>query len=406
MARRDARARAVSSRASRSLATRNQTRAASGLAPSAWALGLCSLLGPVSGAACAAGDGVWADRVVYGVHNGEAVYEPGTGSPLTYGPFGPANALWREPESVLGAPNTLDYDDLEGFGPVPGGFAGGAMRRAHLAWSVWQWGSDDLDDLGTRPGWLDGRRQNGVSLGPSSQLVVEFDEVIENNPDDGGAVHWGIDLIVHGNAAFTTAGAVPADADLAALTLSGGLIGEPIEIAVAQSVEGPWYTADVPGDALFPTQPWAWRDAAWTGGEQDWGRPVDPSLDLADFAGLTVAQAIALYAGSAGGAGVDLDRLTDEHGHSVSLPWARYVRFRDPAGNGGEICAVADVPGAAGCGLADLVEPFGVLDLADISAFVGAFAGGDALADLVLPFGILDLADIGAFIDAFVGGCP
>jgi hypothetical protein len=209
-------------------------------------------------AATAAGGNPWADRVVYGTHDGEAVYEPGVGTPLTFGPFSPANPLWRDPEAVLGAPNTLDYDDLEGFGPVPGGFAGGPMRRVHLAWPAWQWGSDDPANLGTRPGWLDGRRQNGVGLTLESQLVVEFDEPVENNPDDGGVAHWGIDLIVHGNSAFVAGGAVTAGANLNALVLGGGVLSEPVEIAVAQSPEGPWYRSAIGGDALFPTQPWAW----------------------------------------------------------------------------------------------------------------------------------------------------
>lgn len=58
------------------------------------------------------------------------------------------------------------------------------------------------------------------------------------------------------------------------------------------------------------------------------------------------------------------------------------------------------------CTLADLAEPFGVLDLADVQAFLAAFTGGDMLADLAEPFGVLDLADVQAFIASFVAGCP
>ncbi len=65
--------------------------------------------------------------------------------------------------------------------------------------------------------------------------------------------------------------------------------------------------------------------------------------------------------------------------------------------------AVAD-GGPAGCNAADLVEPFGVLDLGDVQAFVGAFVAGDLLADLTGE-GVLDLADLAAFVNAFVGGC-
>ena len=55
-----------------------------------------------------------------------------------------------------------------------------------------------------------------------------------------------------------------------------------------------------------------------------------------------------------------------------------------------------------GCNVADLVEPYGVLDLADINAFVSAFLGGagDLNGD-----GVLDLSDINLFVGSFAGGC-
>lgn len=59
-----------------------------------------------------------------------------------------------------------------------------------------------------------------------------------------------------------------------------------------------------------------------------------------------------------------------------------------------------------GCNPADLAEPFGVLDLADIQAFVTAFTAQDPAADLAEPFGIWDLADVQTFAGSFVAGCP
>lgn len=58
------------------------------------------------------------------------------------------------------------------------------------------------------------------------------------------------------------------------------------------------------------------------------------------------------------------------------------------------------------CSPADLAEPLGVLDLADITTFASAFLGQDEAADLAEPFGTFDLSDISAFISAFTGGCP
>ncbi|MBZ0171782.1 MAG: NF038122 family metalloprotease, partial [Phycisphaerales bacterium] len=58
------------------------------------------------------------------------------------------------------------------------------------------------------------------------------------------------------------------------------------------------------------------------------------------------------------------------------------------------------------CNLADLVEPYGVLDLADITAFLVAFSAMDPAADVAEPFGTFDLADIVAFVAAHDAGCP
>ncbi len=61
--------------------------------------------------------------------------------------------------------------------------------------------------------------------------------------------------------------------------------------------------------------------------------------------------------------------------------------------------------GSAACSEADLAEPFGVIDLADIVAFVTAFAALDDAADFAEPFGTWDLADIVEFVTVFGDGC-
>lgn len=59
----------------------------------------------------------------------------------------------------------------------------------------------------------------------------------------------------------------------------------------------------------------------------------------------------------------------------------------------------------AQCAEADLAEPFGELDLSDITAFVEGFTARQDISDLV-PDGVWDLADIGAFVESFEAGCP
>lgn len=54
---------------------------------------------------------------------------------------------------------------------------------------------------------------------------------------------------------------------------------------------------------------------------------------------------------------------------------------------------------------ADFASPSGVLNAADLDAYVATFLSRDSHADLAAPFGILDLADIAAFVTVFVDGC-
>lgn len=58
-----------------------------------------------------------------------------------------------------------------------------------------------------------------------------------------------------------------------------------------------------------------------------------------------------------------------------------------------------------GCNVADISPIFGVLDLADINAFVTGFIAQDPIADINHD-GLFDLADITLFVIAFVAGCP
>lgn len=62
--------------------------------------------------------------------------------------------------------------------------------------------------------------------------------------------------------------------------------------------------------------------------------------------------------------------------------------------------------GQAGCNLADIAPPFGILDLADIGLFVVAFTNQDPIADIAPPFGVFDLGDLGLFVGEFTAGCP
>ncbi len=267
----------------------------------------------------------WADEVV---------------SSETFGPFH-SSALWSDPAAVLGKPNTMDRDDQRGdfteWGP---------MRELHLCFAAWYAGSNNLADLDT----INGGTNNGLGLQKGGQLVVAFDEPVEDNPAD---TNFGVDLIVHGNSFFEGAGGVTQyDTDMGTYTLksNGAILAEPLTVSVAQSQDGPWWTFPTTrADALFPTNPWAWdADAGdWdVSAELDWTKAVDPSLTEADFAGLTGAEAISLYDGLAGGAGFDLADLAEYDDIPVDpvtgRKWIQYVKVTDPDGWGGEITGFVD----------------------------------------------------------------
>jgi V8-like Glu-specific endopeptidase len=104
------------------------------------------------------------------------------------------------------------------------------------------------------------------------------------------------------------------------------------------------------------------------------------------------------------------------YGISEVFPGASSVRLRfvvADAGGSDTIEAGVDgfalrfAPcGPASCGDADLTEPFGVLDLADVQGFVMGFLKLDPATDLAAPEGVWDLNDVSAFVSSFEGGCP
>jgi hypothetical protein len=63
--------------------------------------------------------------------------------------------------------------------------------------------------------------------------------------------------------------------------------------------------------------------------------------------------------------------------------------------------------GAVPCSTADIADPIGTLDLADITRFITDFIDGDRrCTDFAEPIGVLVLADINQFVASFLGGCP
>ena len=158
-------------------------------------------------------------------------------------------------------------------------------------------------------------------IGNDGQLVVSFSGPVEND----AANPFGLDLLVFMNAGFGSAD-WPANQHLTdPAFIYGGQLGR---LSVSQD-NATWFEAADLG-LVFPTQGYRSGAAnAYAAGfaPTDFTRPVDPSLTVDDFSGLSLTQALALYGRSGGGLGVDLSNLLDSQGQAASLDWIRYVKI-------------------------------------------------------------------------------
>ncbi|HOM75742.1 MAG TPA: hypothetical protein P5175_11865 [Anaerohalosphaeraceae bacterium] len=250
---------------------------------------------------------------------------------------------YRNPNAVLGKPAVQCLNDRLWDPTLPVSFR---VKLVEAAYNL------SLDGAGVI-----------TTINPGESITVKFDHPVVDYPQNP----FGQDFIVFGNAFFQYSQQVKISDQT---NLNTVLLANPAQTAFGQIIvsvsqdgqiwhtfeNGPW------ADDLFPTQAYQWdrANARWTDIEMDFTRPVDPNLTLADFSGLTAAEAIDLYAGSAGGTSFDLNDLPH---YDQLLPdpnsgyrWIQYVRLeggQGPFALGGQVDAVADV---AACG--DPTHPY------------------------------------------------
>ena len=168
-----------------------------------------------------------------------------------------------------------------------------------------------------------------VQIGEGGFLTLQFDEPITNDDHP-----FGVDFIVFGNGGFI-------DGDF-----PNGTVGDPAgtfgvnDMLIEVSEDGTtFHSLGAFSEGMYPAM--GYVDA----GPQDdtpgsiltnFQQPLDPALTLADFAGLTYDQLVALYDGSGGGTPVDIA--------ASGLSEVSFVRFSVPGSGTVEIDAVSRVP--------------------------------------------------------------
>ena len=174
-----------------------------------------------------------------------------------------------------------------------------------------------------------------VSVGAGGFLTLQFNTPILNRPGNP----FGLDFLVFGNTGFI----VTNDYDenfsvIGTPRTDGSTFGQnPGSTRVSVSADGVTYYQLNPSlapivDGLHPTD-----------GSGDFQKPVNPALGNSAFAGASLADLSALYAGSGGGTGFDIAWAQDGFGQSVNLPSVSFVRIDVDSGKS-EIDGVAAVP--------------------------------------------------------------
>ncbi len=244
---------------------------------------LCSAMVVSVGAAHAvptSGD-PWADEVVQ--------YLPGVGASPAYG----------NPATVLGAPTRVTGEQF--------GFPG-AVTMFNPAF-----GTNEI-----------------LSIGTGGSVAVRFDEPITNDP----AHLFGVDLIVFGNEGFLDDSFPDGQQTDPAGLFSNDLMD--VEVSADGTT---WLPVGTFREGLFPTQAYLDVPAQSSSGgsvKTTFTRPIDPSLTLSDFDGLSYAQSLALYDGSGGGTPIDIA--------ATGLSSISFVRISNNGSSPIELDSIAAVP--------------------------------------------------------------
>lgn len=202
-----------------------------------------------------------------------------------------ANGLYNDPAaSVVGKPTTLIYDP--GYNDPVWGYPASTTACSVV----------------NSPFNTDPSGNKLITVLNNNEVIAAFDHDIRND----AANPYGRDFIVYSAYAFTGSDWVTEITDMDTYSILDGSLATMSAFNMTVSVSPDlvhWYTysTTINNSNYLPTQAYAWNSVLnqWAG-EMDWTKPLNPALTQADFGGKTVAQAIAMYDGSAGGMAFDL----------------------------------------------------------------------------------------------------
>jgi len=251
------------------------------------------------------------------------------------GPFG--SRPYDDPNSVLGKPTTFIKQSAT------------KVFACSLVYPAWNTAPDGGKLI--------------VTLNIGAEIIPGFDHKVADDPGNP----FGIDFIVFSNSGFVSTGWVEPNTNMDKFFLENptSVFSEPVTVSVAQDPNGPWYTfTNGPfADGIFPTNAFVWDSNRGDWGEEsNWLKPVDPNLRVSNFNGLSAADAIKLYDGSAGGTGFDLKWLDPNDYQALAIDpdtgqrWIKYIKVTSD--ELGEVDGFADV---AACG--DYKHPYPVGDI-------------------------------------------
>ena len=157
-------------------------------------------------------------------------------------------------------------------------------------------------------------------------MTLGFNTPILNDPADHA---YGLDFTIFGNEFFVNGSGG---------TISGVFNHPGLTVWVSMDDINFYQLAPPPGGAIQGAD-----DSISDAGQRDATLPVNPAFTLSTFVGQTPAQAISLYAGSAGGASYSISWAEDGNGQPVALPSISYIKIEGSSSGIGYVDAVARV---------------------------------------------------------------